>query len=85
RVLLHAVIVAFQAAVLVWFGDMLVECFNRINDMRNEILAKNEALEQRTMEAEAASKSKSMSLANMSHEIRTPMNAILGFCHLVLR
>ena len=85
RVLLHAVIVAFQAAVLVWFGDMLVDCFNRINAMRDEIIAKNAALEQRTLEAEAASKSKSMFLANMSHEIRTPMNAILGFCHLVLR
>ena len=85
RVILHAVIVAFQAAVLVWFGDMLVDCFNRINTMRDEIIAKNAALEQRTLEAEAASKSKSMFLANMSHEIRTPMNAILGFCHLVLR
>lgn len=85
RVLLHAGIVAFQAAVLVWFGDMLVDCFNRINAMRDEIIAKNSALEQRTLEAEGASKSKSMFLANMSHEIRTPMNAILGFCHLVLR
>lgn len=85
RVLLHAAIVAFEAAVLVWFGDMLVDCFTRINTMRNEILAKNAALEERTYEAEAASKSKSMFLANMSHEIRTPMNAILGFCHLVLR
>lgn len=85
RVLLHAVIVAFEAAVLVWFGDMLVDCFNRIHTMRDEILRKNVALEDRTYEAEAASKSKSMFLANMSHEIRTPMNAILGFCHLVLR
>ena len=85
RVLLHAGIVAFQAAVLVWFGDMLVECFNRISAMRDEIIAKNETLELRTLEAEGASKSKSMFLANMSHEIRTPMNAILGFCHLVLR
>lgn len=85
RVLLHATIVAFQAAVLVWFGNMLVDCFNRINAMRNEILAKNATLEERTREAESASKSKSMFLANMSHEIRTPMNAILGFCHLVLR
>ncbi|WP_439271524.1 response regulator [Pseudochrobactrum sp. HB0163] len=85
RVLLHAMIVAFQAAVLVWFGDMLVKCFNHINTMRDEIIAKNEVLELRTLEAEAANKSKGIFLANMSHEIRTPMNAILGFCHLVLR
>jgi signal transduction histidine kinase/DNA-binding response OmpR family regulator/HPt (histidine-containing phosphotransfer) domain-containing protein len=85
RVLLHAGIVAFQTAVLVWLSNMLVESFGRIATMSAEIIAKNEALEERTQEAEAASRTKSMFLANMSHEIRTPMNAILGFCHLALR
>lgn len=85
RVLLHAAIVAFQSTVLIWFGDMLIESFKRINTMRNEILLKNEVLEERTLEAENANKAKSIFLANISHEIRTPMNAILGFCHLVLR
>jgi signal transduction histidine kinase/DNA-binding response OmpR family regulator len=70
RVILHAVIVLFQAAVLVWLSDKLVESF---------------ALKERTREAEEASRAKSMFLANMSHEIRTPMNAILGFCHLIAR
>lgn len=70
RVLLHAVIVTFQAAVLVWLSDRLVESFE---------------LRERTREAEEASRAKSMFLANMSHEIRTPMNAILGFCHLIAR
>ncbi|MEE4453675.1 response regulator [Novosphingobium resinovorum] len=70
RVLLHAVIVAFQSLVLVWLSDRLVESFE---------------LRERTREAEAASRAKSMFLANMSHEIRTPMNAILGFCHLIAR
>jgi PAS domain S-box-containing protein len=42
-------------------------------------------LEQRTAEAEAASRSKSQFLANMSHEIRTPMNAILGLLDLLQR
>ncbi|WP_232493299.1 response regulator [Novosphingobium kaempferiae] len=70
RVLLHAVIVTFQAAVLVWLSDRLVESFD---------------LRERTREAEEASRAKSMFLANMSHEIRTPMNAILGFCHLIAR
>ncbi|AOR79133.1 sensor histidine kinase/response regulator [Sphingomonas sp. LH128] len=70
RVLLHAVIVTFQASVLVLLSDQLVESF---------------ALRERTREAEEASRAKSMFLANMSHEIRTPMNAILGFCHLIGR
>lgn len=85
RVLFHAAIVAFQTAVLVWLSDRLVESFGRIGSMSAEILAKNEALEERTHEAEEASRAKSMFLANISHEIRTPMNAILGFCHLALR
>ncbi len=85
RVLLHAAIVAFQTAVLVWLSDMVVESFERIGRMGAEIVAKNEALEERTREAEDANRAKSMFLANMSHEIRTPMNAILGFCHLFQR
>lgn len=85
RVLLHAGIVAFQTAVLVWLSDMVVASFERIGRMGMEIVAKNRALEERTLEAEEANHAKSLFLANMSHEIRTPMNAILGFCHLVQR
>ncbi|WP_206244864.1 response regulator [Novosphingobium terrae] len=85
RVLLHAAIVAFQTAVLVWLSNMVVESFERIGRMSAEITDKNVALEERTREAEEANRSKSMFLANMSHEIRTPMNAILGFCHLFQR
>lgn len=85
RVILHAAIVAFQTAVLVWVSDMVVASFERISRMSEEINAQNAALEERTREAEDASRAKSMFLANMSHEIRTPMNAILGFCHLFQR
>jgi signal transduction histidine kinase/DNA-binding response OmpR family regulator/HPt (histidine-containing phosphotransfer) domain-containing protein len=100
RVLLHAGIVIFQTAVLVWLSNVLVSSFTRIalmseeiaaknavliGVMGDEIVAKNAALEERTREAEEANRAKSMFLANMSHEIRTPMNAILGFCHLALR
>ena len=43
----------------------------------------NEALTERTSQAEAASKAKGAFLANMSHEIRTPMNAIMGLLQLL--
>ncbi|WP_395397253.1 response regulator [Novosphingobium sp. BL-8A] len=83
RVLLHAGIVAFQTAVLVWLNGMLIASFQRIGRMSDEIIQKNVALEERTHEAEEATRVKSMFLANMSHEIRTPMNAILGYGHLI--
>ncbi|ABI78393.1 sensor histidine kinase/response regulator [Hyphomonas neptunium ATCC 15444] len=85
RVILHAGIVIFQTIVLVWISHKLVESFDRIGRMSEEILIKNEALTQRTREAEEANRAKSLFLASMSHEIRTPMNAILGFCHLIAR
>ena len=85
RVLLHGAIVAFQTAVLIWVSDKVVQSFDRIGRMSDEIVAKSAALEERTREAEEANRTKSMFLANMSHEIRTPINAILGFCHLVQR
>lgn len=85
RVLLHGAIVAFQTAVLIWVSDKVVQSFDRIGRMSDEIVAKGRALEERTREAEEANRAKSMFLANMSHEIRTPINAILGFCHLVQR
>lgn len=43
----------------------------------------NQALTDRTAQAEAASKAKGAFLANMSHEIRTPMNAIMGLLQLL--
>lgn len=43
-----------------------------------------EALKERTMEAQEASRLKSQLLSNVSHELRTPLNSIIGFSHLLL-
>jgi two-component system sensor histidine kinase/response regulator len=72
--------VALQAAILAWVSRTVRSALTRIGKMSDELVAKGLALEERTREAEEASRAKSMFLANISHEIRTPINAVLGFC-----
>ncbi|MCI8483733.1 MAG: response regulator [Lachnospiraceae bacterium] len=52
-------------------------------ETRNE-MEKNTLLENALMQANRASKAKSIFLSNMSHDIRTPMNAIVGFTTLAI-
>jgi signal transduction histidine kinase len=42
-----------------------------------------QALQQKNVELEGASRMKSEFLANMSHELRTPLNAIIGFSEVL--
>ncbi len=53
-------------------------------EIRSEMEKKN-LLEDALMQANKASKAKSVFLSNMSHDIRTPMNAIVGFTSLAIK
>ena len=52
-------------------------------EIRNEMKQKS-LLEDALLQANRASKAKSVFLSNMSHDIRTPMNAIVGFTSLAI-
>lgn len=58
---------------------MAVVCIDITERKRME-----EALRQKTVEAEQASELKSQLVSNVSHELRTPLNAILGYTHLLI-
>ena len=60
------------------FGSLARSTQDLISQLDNY----NTQLMEKTVQAEAASKSKSTFLASMSHEIRTPINAIVGMTHI---
>ncbi len=68
------------------FRSMAQAIVNReqsLKDSQAALEISNQALTEKTLQAEAANRAKSLFLANMSHELRTPLNAILGFSRLL--
>ncbi len=65
-------------------GHGVVLGFRSVDEeIRNEMEQKS-LLEDALLQANRASKAKSVFLSNMSHDIRTPMNAIVGFTALAI-
>ncbi len=70
-------------------GDWVQRCgvvigFRSVDDETRAEMEKKSLLESALMQANRASKAKSIFLSNMSHDIRTPMNAIVGFTTLAI-
>ena len=64
--------------------DEIGVLFDTFNEMLGEIQQRDRALSDAKVEAESATRAKSVFLANMSHEIRTPINGIIGMTELGL-
>lgn len=65
-------------------GQGVVVGFRSVDAEIREEMEKKNLLEDALMQANRASKAKSVFLSNMSHDIRTPMNAIVGFTALAI-
>ncbi len=78
----------FQMKVVRLDGDpgrqRIVLGLRSIDEETRQELEKTDLLQDALMQANRASRAKTVFLSNMSHDIRTPMNAIIGFTALAI-
>ena len=81
----YELLITFGVSMIVMLITML--CVRAIYIRRRyvELEKNNEKLRLAAIEAQAATRAKSVFLHSMSHDIRTPMNAIIGFTNIAIQ
>ena len=73
----------FQCLLLITLAFIVLRQFGSLTERRRSLEALADSLGLARIDAEAASRAKSVFLANMSHEIRTPFHGMLGMMSLL--
>jgi signal transduction histidine kinase/CheY-like chemotaxis protein len=77
------VLTVFQCVLLLVFAFVMLRQFRALLQRRARLELLAERLSAARVDAESASRAKSVFLANMSHEIRTPFHGLLGMMSLL--
>ncbi|CAN5913717.1 hypothetical protein BH11PSE8_BH11PSE8_15050 [soil metagenome] len=80
---LSIALTASQCFLLLAMAAIVVRQLRALTERRRRLEALATSLSQARVEAESASRAKSVFLANMSHEIRTPFHGLLGMMSLL--